>query len=122
MNLLLLLTASQNAVETSYTKGWIVTIVGFLIVLVTLWALSLIFRGIAMAFTREKKAAVKTPTKKTETPKEMKDGIPSEVLTAISLALYLSTEVHDEESNVITIRKRETAWNSKSYGIRNWNR
>lgn len=122
MNLLLLLTASQNAAETSYTTGWIVTVVGFLIVLVTLWVLSLIFRSIAMAFTREKKATAKTPTKKTETPKEIKDGIPSEVLTAISLALYLSTEVHDEESNVITIRKHETAWNSKSYGIRNWNR
>ncbi len=38
------------------------------------------------------------------------------------MALYLSTNLHDEESNVITIEKRNTAWNAKSYGVRHWNK
>ena len=51
------------------------------------------------------------------------DGeIAPEVLTAIGMALYLSTNLHDEESNVITIDRRVTSWNDKNYGVRHWKR
>ena len=107
-----------------YTKGWIVTIAGFLIVIIALFILSFIFRGVAAYFT--KKDERKTENGKLKTEKEqlsVKEGeIPNEVLTAIGMALYLSTNLHDEESNVITIERRNTSWNDKNYGVRHWKR
>ena len=109
-----------------YTKGWIVTIAGFLIVIIALFILSMIFRGVAAYFTKRdakknevkevKPAAVKPAAK-------LADGeIPAEVQAAIGMALYLSTNLHDEESNVITIERRVTSWNDKNYGVRHWKR
>ena len=109
-----------------YTKGWIVTIAGFLIVIIALFVLSYIFRGVAAYFI--KKDAKKDAPKAVEKPKDVhavkaaEGEIPNEVLTAIGMALYLSTNLHDEESNVITIEMRNTSWNDKSYGVRHWKR
>ena len=110
-----------------YTKGWIVTVVGFCIVILALYILSSIFRGVAAYFTRQdaKKAAGVKEVKVEVKPaavKAAKGDIPAEVLTAIGMALYLSTNLHDEESNVITIERRNTSWNDKNYGVRHWNR
>ena len=115
--------------EWVYTKGWIVTIVGFLIVILALFILSSIFRGVAAYFTKQdaKKATPKNDVKKVEQKPEApvaatKGEIPAEVLTAIGMALYLSTNLHDEESNVITIERRNTSWNDKHYTARHWKR
>ena len=110
-----------------YTKGWIVTIAGFLIVVIALFILSTIFRGVASYFKKQdaKKAAPKVEqVKAVEKPvAQVAEGeIPNEVLTAIGMALYLSTNLHDEESNVITIERRATSWNDKNYGVRHWKR
>lgn len=106
-----------------FTKGWIVTIVGFLIVVFALFILSLIFRGVAAYFTRkDNKGDTAKEKAHKSVAKPAKEGeIPEEVLAAISMALYLSTNLHDEESNVLTIKSRETSWNHKSYGMRHWN-
>ena len=48
--------------------------------------------------------------------------IPAEVQAAIGMALYLTTNLHDEESNVITIERHQTSWNDKNYGVRHWKR
>ena len=109
-----------------YTKGWIVTIAGFLIVIIALFILSLIFRGVAAYFKKQdaKKNEVKTVTPVTVKPtvKLAEGEIPAEVQAAIGMALYLSTNLHDEESNVITIDRRVTSWNDKNYGVRHWKR
>ena len=109
-----------------YTKGWIVTVAGFLIVVIALFVLSFIFRGVAAYFTKkdEKKNTVKVIDKPIDKPivKPAQGEIPNEVLTAIGTALYLSTNLHDEESNVITIERRQTSWNDKNYGVRHWKR
>ena len=110
-----------------YTKGWIVTVAGFLIVVIALFILSSIFRGVATYFKKQdaKKAAPKVEqVKAVEKPvAQVAEGeIPNEVLTAIGMALYLSTNLHDEESNVITIERRATSWNDKNYGVRHWKR
>ena len=113
--------------EWVYTKGWIVTIAGFLIVVIALFILSTIFRGVAAYFTKQdaKKNVPKVEQVK-EAPKpavKVAEGeIAPEVLTAIGMALYLSTNLHDEESNVITIERRTTSWNDKNYGVRHWKR
>ena len=109
-----------------YTKGWIVTVAGFLIVIIALFILSMIFRGVASYF--KKKDAKMDAPKAIEKPvtkpvvKAAEGEIPNEVLTAIGMALYLSTNLHDEESNVITIERRITSWNDKNYGVRHWKR
>ena len=109
-----------------YTKGWIVTVAGFLIVIIALFVLSTIFRGVAAYF--KKKDAQKDNPKVIDKPvtkpvvKAAEGEIPNEVLTAIGMALYLSTNLHDEESNVITIERRNTSWNDKNYGVRHWKR
>ena len=109
-----------------YTKGWIVTIAGFLIVIIALFILSTIFRGVAAYFTKKdaEKSAPKVIDKPVTKPvvKAAEGEIPNEVLTAIGMALYLSTNLHDEESNVITIERRMTSWNDKNYGVRHWKR
>lgn len=108
-----------------YTKGWIVTIAGFLIVILALAILSMIFSGVASYF--KKKDAKKNEVKvvKPETVKtavkQAEGEIAPEVLTAIGMALYLTTNLHDEESNVITIERHQTSWNDKNYGVRHWN-
>ena len=109
-----------------YTKGWIVTIAGFLIVVIALFILSTIFRGVASYFKKQdaKKNEVKEIKPVTVKPsvKVAEGEIAPEVLTAIGMALYLSTNLHDEESNVITIDRRVTSWNDKNYGVRHWKR
>ena len=109
-----------------YTKGWIVTIAGFLIVIIALAILSMIFSGVASYFKKKdaqknevkevKPATVKPVTKLAE------GEIPAEVQAAIGMALYLTTNLHDEESNVITIERHQTSWNDKNYGVRHWKR
>ena len=109
-----------------YDKGWIVTIAGFLIVIMALFILSMIFLGVAAYFKKQdaKKNEVKTVTPVTVKPtvKLAEGEIPAEVQAAIGMALYLSTNLHDEESNVITIDRRVTSWNDKNYGVRHWKR
>ena len=109
-----------------YTKGWIVTIAGFLIVIIALFVLSTIFRGVAAYFKKQdaKKNEVKEikPVTVKPTVKLAEGEIPAEVQAAIGMALYLSTNLHDEESNVITIERRATSWNDKNYGVRHWKR
>jgi len=63
--------------------------------------------------------------KKSKSPSIEKDNaeIPSADMVAIAMALYMYyDEVHDEESNVITIKhieRRYSPWSSKIYGINN---
>lgn len=48
------------------------------------------------------------------------DGVDPNVAAAIAMALYLSTEVHDYESDEITItriERRYSPWSSKIYGM-----
>ena len=109
-----------------YTKGWIVTIAGFLIVIIALAILSMLFGGVASYFTKKdaKKNEVKEIKPATVKPvaKVAEGEIPAEVQAAIGMALYLTTNLHDEESNVITIERHQTSWNDKNYGVRHWKR
>ena len=116
-----------------YSKGWIVTLVGFCIVIIALFVLSMIFRAVASYFTKQdaKKLAVDSSKLKVEQQKLTtansqlttgKGEIPADVVTTIGLALYLANNQHDEESNVITIERHQTSWYDKNYGVRHWNR
>ncbi len=117
MNLLFLLLAD------SVDFGLTVAVVGFSIVLASLTLLVLVFlrlpKLIKMKFRKKKKDI------KREEKESKDDQIEGNVTAAISLALHLYfSDLHDQESNIVTIKKVKKAyspWSSKIYGVtQNW--
>lgn len=115
-------------------KGWIVTISGFLIVIIALVVLFLIFSGVSKIINADWRSIVNKDKRKNEVEvvdnsnKDMstsKNNINDDVIVAIGLALSMSMEVHDEESGVLTIKRAQrvtSPWASKILGINNLNR
>ncbi|MBR3915300.1 MAG: OadG family protein [Bacteroidales bacterium] len=132
MNTLYLsLLAIQDGLQV---KGWIVTISGFLIVIMALVVLFLIFSGVSKIINADWRSIVNKDKRKNEVEvvdnsnKDMstsKNNINDDVIVAIGLALSMSMEVHDEESGVLTIKRTQrvtSPWASKILGINNLNR
>ena len=112
---------------SSIEFGITVAIVGFSIVFFSLTALVIVFtrlpKLINRKFNRAKLRRHKHPKK--EVVSEDDFIIEGNVTAAISLALHLYfNELHDEESNVVTIKKVKKAyspWSSKIYSVnQNW--
>jgi Na+-transporting methylmalonyl-CoA/oxaloacetate decarboxylase gamma subunit len=120
MNLLFTLLAS------SVDFGFTVAIVGFSIVLFSLTLLVVIFLRLPKIVNMDfKKLLRKKNNEITETTDTNDYNIEGNVTAAISLALHLYfSEMHDEESNVVTIKKIRKAyspWSSKIYSVtQNW--
>ena len=113
--------------KTTMTWGDILTssLLGILIVFVALALLVLAFNLTgSLSVRRTKRRIVKNP----DIPNDAKlpTDIPASEIAAIAMALHLFLEdVHDKESNVLTIKRierRYSPWNSKIYGINNLNR
>jgi len=112
---------------------WIVTGLGFGIVLVLLFCLVFILQG--FGFIMQKATAPKAPKeeKKEEQPQEEKKTVipeapkpapapsPDDDTAAIAYALYLAScnTKHDAPTGMIAVQARETAWNTKSIGLNN---
>ena len=114
--------------SSSIEAGITVAIVGFLIVFASLSTLVIIFsrlpKIINMKFNREK---LKRKNQKEESITQDDFIVEGNVTAAISLALHLYfNELHDEESNIVTIKKVKKAyspWSSKIYSVnQNWPR
>jgi len=114
---------------SSVDFGFTVAVVGFSIVFFSLTALVFVFsrlpKIINMKLNREKLRRNKN--KKEEQVTEDDFIVEGNVTAAISLALHLYfNELHDEESNVVTIKKVKKAyspWSSKIYSVNhNWPR
>lgn len=118
MNILLSTIASQG--------GWTVVIVGIVIVFAALYVLSLIFDMIPYLMKRKIRFNLKRSGKLDQTVKEdiNKIDVAGDTNAAIAMALHLFfSEDHDEESNIVTIKKlskRYSPWNSKIYNVSNW--
>lgn len=109
---------------TSIHKPTIVILLAFQIILVVLLFLFYkIFSRLIPHIIRSarQQKSEKDINKPDITNKKMDDG---EVTAAITMALYLHfNEIHDEESNVITIQrisKTYSPWSSKIYNMRNF--
>ena len=114
---------------------WIVTGLGFGIVLALLFCLVFIMQF--FGWTMQKATAPKAPKEevKKEEPKEEKKTVipeapeqkpaptpsPDDDIAAIAFALYLSScnTKHDAPTSMIKPQARETAWNTKSIGMNN---
>ncbi|KOH46471.1 hypothetical protein NC99_07210 [Sunxiuqinia dokdonensis] len=107
--------------------GWTVALVGFMIVFVALALLVIVFlrlpKLINMNFKKKRVKHDKHHCK--DDAKEC--HIEGNVTAAIAMALHLYFKnQHDEESNIVTIKKVRKAyspWSSKIYGVtNNWPR
>ena len=102
---------------------WTITILGWLIVFVALIFLVLIFLLVPKIISWSTQRALRKKANQSVGDKEM--VLTGEMNAAISMALYLYfNEVHEEESNIITIKevkRRYSPWSSKLYGMNNLN-
>jgi Na+-transporting methylmalonyl-CoA/oxaloacetate decarboxylase gamma subunit len=109
--------------ELLYINSWseilIGSVIGMVVVFVALIILVLLFDFIQYLVLNSSKKKMVKAGKKVE---EIIDVSANEI-AAISMALHLFiNEMHDEESNVITIKRierRYSPWNSKIYGLNN---
>ncbi|MCL3781240.1 hypothetical protein EMN47_12695 [Prolixibacteraceae bacterium JC049] len=106
------------------STGWTVTIVGFSIVAFSLTALLLVFSLVPKLLNMnlrnklKKKGDTRSIDENDEVP-EMEGNVNAAIATA--LHLYFS-ELHDDESNIITIKKVQKSyspWSSKIYTVTN---
>ena len=104
--------------------GLIITIVGILVVFVALLVLNIIFSMIPRLLKMQMRMKFKKAGKVTG-EEECCADISGDTNAAIALALHLYlSDLHDQESNVVTIEKvsrRYSPWSSKIYGMRNLN-
>lgn len=120
-----MLTEIVDVPETTLIEGIVISVVGYLIVFVALVILYFVFFQISKVLNMQLKSKLRRQGKLDETANEKDLSIPGEVAAAISMALYISCQLHDEESNVLTIKKVSrtySPWSSKIYGLRNLNR
>jgi cbb3-type cytochrome oxidase subunit 3 len=108
------------------SETWTITILGWLIVFAALIFLVGIFLVVPKIILWSTKRALRKKAKFSN--KELKDDeliLTGEINAAVSLALYLYfNDVHEEESNIITIKevkRRYSPWSSKLYGMNNVN-
>lgn len=116
MNLLVL---EMPTAQEQFT-GWLVTIIGFSIVIVSLIVLFLVFKCISCLIGHDWKKYKKVKYNDLQAAEKSSDGVDPNVAAAIAMALYLSAEVHDYESDELTItriERRYSPWNSKIYGM-----
>ncbi len=112
-----------NSVEFGIT----VAIVGFSIVFFSLTALVIVFTRLPKLINRQFNRTKLRHHKNNKAEEVSEDDfiVEGNVTAAISLALHLYfNELHDEESNVVTIKKVKKAyspWSSKIYSVnQNW--
>lgn len=102
--------------------GWpemlLMALVGFVLVFVVLVLLIYIMKAMGYVFTRQRKAKVAAATGQVEDDHAISDA---EIVAAIAVALKLyKSDLHDRESEVITINRITRAyspWNSKIHGL-----
>jgi len=103
----------------------VIVLIGYMIVFLALVILYLVFRYLMPSLFKIKlyRRAAKEGRALDDSEKQVLTG---EVNAAIATALYLYfDEIHDYESNIITIRKVSKSyspWNSKLYNMRNLER
>lgn len=106
------------------SQGVSIAIVGYSIVFFALVILYYFFHNLAKFLVWQKKHAIKRSSKVGKI-KETELVVTGEVATAIAMAIYLSRDLHDNESDIITIKKVSktySPWNSKMHGMRFYRR
>ncbi len=109
------------------TTWWIITFLGWGIVFFALVVLVAVFMLVPKLYAYTVKDRLRRQGKlaPNEQVSDKDLQVSGDVNAAIALSLYMYfNELHDEESNVITIKKierRYSPWSSKIYGMNNSN-
>lgn len=105
---------------TNWTLVWVVTIVGYVVVFLALLALVYFYKLIPEILNFQNRRRLKKSGKEVSTPEQKSEYMSGEVNAAIGMALVMFfEEQHDDESNIITIKRVErtySPWSSKIYG------
>lgn len=105
-----------------FPDGMIIAIVGYITVFMALVVLYMVFTYLSK--TLNWRARIKLRREGRYGAAEEKQlFVTGDVSAAIATALYMYHELHDEESNVITIKrvsKTYSPWSSKIYAIRDF--
>ena len=102
--------------EKNDSHGVILTIMAMAIVFSALIVLStcfFIFGTISKRMSDKKKKSKNRQQEQEQAPAEIDGDAEGEVVAAIAMALYEHLNAHDEESNVLTFKRRHSDWNSK---------
>ena len=102
-------------------QGLVISLVGIVIVFLALVFLSLFFTYLSKVLNRETKKKLVREGVISKDTNEEDLVITGDVSAAIAMALYLNSEIHDEESTILTIKKVSrtySPWSSKIYGLR----
>ena len=102
--------------EKNDSHGVILTIMAMAIVFSALIVLStcfFIFGTISKRMSDKKKKSKNRQQEQEQAPAEFDGDAEGEVVAAIAMALYEHLNAHDEESNVLTFKRRHSDWNSK---------
>ena len=101
------------------SEGISIAIAGYLIVFLALVSLYYVFSILNRVLTRQTRQKLIKKGKPLPAEKELQ--VSGEVTAAISMAVFLYQELHDKESDVLTIKrisKTYSPWNSRIYGMR----
>lgn len=107
-------------------EGIVVAITGYVIVFAALLMLFYLFSWLSKFLswqTRQK--LIRTGRFPKHIKKDDDLRISGEITAAIAMAIYLCRDLHDDESNVLTIKKVSktySPWSSKIYGLRRFSR
>ena len=105
-----------------FPNGVIIAIVGYITVFLALVVLYVVFTYLSKALNYRARVKLRREGRY-KAAEEKQLFISGDVSAAIGMALYLYHELHDEESNVITIKrisKTYSPWSSKIYTLRDF--
>ncbi len=107
-------------------EGIVIALTGYAIVFIALLLLYYLFSSLSkLLIWQTKQNLIKTGRFPKHIKKEDDIHISGETIAAIAMAIYLCRDLHDDESNVLTIKKISkvySPWNSKIYGINRWSK
>src|SRR5210317_2175752 len=108
--------------DALFPEGIIIAIVGYITVFLALVVLYFVFTYLSKSLNYRARVKLRREGRY-KVAEEKQLFIPGDVSAAIGMAIYLYHELHDEESNVITIKKVSktySPWSSKIYALRDF--
>lgn len=105
-----------------FPEGIVIAIVGYITVFLALVVLFTVFTYLSKSLNYRARVKLRREGRY-KAAEEKQLFIGGDVSAAISMALYLCNELHDKESNVITIKrvsKTYSPWSSKIYTLRDF--
>ncbi len=117
---------AEIQIPVTIEEGIVIAFTGYAIVFLALLLLYYLFSSLSKFLNwQTRQTLIKSGKFPGHIKKEDDLNISGETAAAIAMAIYLCRDLHDDESNVLTIKKISkvySPWSSKIYGINRWNK